>query len=139
MGALCSKESDAFAQPGRRLGEAPAQASSAAVPASAKPAPKVVGGPPRTLGGSGGEASSGGDAAADARRRAAAAAEVSFSLTLSYTILHTLPVYLSIMDWGLASMMIAMMVMGVMRIPLLTELAGPRTGKRRRRSQQETG
>ncbi|KAK0733892.1 hypothetical protein B0T26DRAFT_42941 [Lasiosphaeria miniovina] len=105
MGNICGKQkADPFAQPGRRLDSAPAQNTSAAVPASVtvgspgspsspgpvspyrtQSSPTKVGGPPRTLGGGG--ASAGGaspsasgsaapDSPSDARRKAAAAAEV---------------------------------------------------------------
>ncbi|KAK5655000.1 hypothetical protein OQA88_6759 [Cercophora sp. LCS_1] len=73
MGNICGKESDAFAQPGRRLGSAPVTPSTAPVPASATSKPSKVGGPPRTLGGAGGQASS--SSPDEARRRAAEAAE----------------------------------------------------------------
>lgn len=69
MGAVCGKEkADHFSSPGRPLGSAPPQPTTAPVPA------KKVGGPPRTLGGSGPVPST-----ADRdeqRQRAAAAAEV---------------------------------------------------------------
>lgn len=74
MGNLCSTSSDqdAFSQPGRTVGSAPAQASSSR--------PPKVGGPPRTLGGSssGGYGATGGTEAErlEARRAAAQAAEV---------------------------------------------------------------
>ncbi|RYO83028.1 hypothetical protein DL766_005520 [Monosporascus sp. MC13-8B] len=76
MGNICGKsDGDAFAQPGRVLGSAPAQPQRASVPAGAiggtASSPKV-GGPPRTLGGS---RSGGGESADEARRRAAEAAE----------------------------------------------------------------
>jgi hypothetical protein len=86
MGNLCSteRERDAFAQPGRRLGAAPAARTSASVPTSAEQGPRKVGGPPQTLGGGAGSgagqaaAAPGAAAAAadDAQRRAATAAEV---------------------------------------------------------------
>ncbi|KAL2757520.1 hypothetical protein ACRALDRAFT_2088085, partial [Sodiomyces alcalophilus JCM 7366] len=48
MGAVCGKEkADHFSSPGRPLGSAPPQPTTASVPA------RKVGGPPRTLGGSG--------------------------------------------------------------------------------------
>lgn len=81
MGNICGKEADAFSQPGRRLDEAPAVRTSAAVPASASASVPVkattpkVGGPARTLGGSGAGGGGGGGDVDDARRRAAAAAE----------------------------------------------------------------
>ncbi|AEO65320.1 ee5b2090-1124-4a65-b200-b39d0fb10b33 [Thermothielavioides terrestris] len=88
MGNLCSteRERDAFAQPGRRLGAAPAARTSASVPTSAEQGPRKVGGPPQTLGGGAGSgagqaaAAPGAAAAAadDAQRRAATAAEDRF-------------------------------------------------------------
>ncbi|KAK3383381.1 hypothetical protein B0T24DRAFT_588043 [Lasiosphaeria ovina] len=109
MGNICGKEkADPFAQPGRRLDSAPAQNTSAAVPASVtvgspgslgspqpvspyrtQSSPTKVGGPPRTLGGGGASVggaspSAGGSAApdspSDARRKAAAAAEARAAL-----------------------------------------------------------
>ncbi|EMR61572.1 hypothetical protein MGN70_005401 [Eutypa lata] len=77
MGNICGKaDSEAFSQPGRVLGSAPPpQPQRASVPAGARgpTPPKVVGGPPRTLGGRAG--AGGGEAADEARRRAAEAAE----------------------------------------------------------------
>ncbi|KAK0730664.1 hypothetical protein B0H67DRAFT_548571 [Lasiosphaeris hirsuta] len=84
MGALCSKEGadDPFAQPGRRLGDAPPPApTTAAVPASAT-SKRTVGGPPRILGGGNNATSSSADAA-EARRMAAAAAEARSKSTKS--------------------------------------------------------
>ncbi|KAJ4323785.1 hypothetical protein N0V94_001705 [Neodidymelliopsis sp. IMI 364377] len=74
MGNLCGKQSkDGFDGPGRTLGSAPAPATKASVPSTAKAGtgstPKrTVGGPPRTLG----EA----NAASDPKAAAAAAAEL---------------------------------------------------------------
>jgi hypothetical protein len=69
MGNICGKtEPEAFSQPGRVLGSAPAPAAGTA------PVPKKVGGPPRTLG-SGPAVEASGDTD-DARRKAAEAAEV---------------------------------------------------------------
>ncbi|EGU87310.1 hypothetical protein FOQG_07295 [Fusarium oxysporum f. sp. raphani 54005] len=68
MGNICGKtEPEAFSQPGRVLGSAPAPAAGTA------PVPKKVGGPPRTLG-SGPAAEASGETD-DARRKAAEAAE----------------------------------------------------------------
>ncbi|RYP65291.1 hypothetical protein DL771_008360 [Monosporascus sp. 5C6A] len=76
MGNICGKsDGDAFAQPGRVLGSAPAQPQRASVPDGAigrTARPPKVGGPPRTLGGS---QSAGGESPDEARRRAAEAAE----------------------------------------------------------------
>lgn len=69
MGALCSKESDNFASPGRPVGSAPPQGGTSSVPKTIK-----VGGPPRTLGGA--SATNDSDTPDEARRKAAAAAEV---------------------------------------------------------------
>ncbi|KAI9848128.1 MAG: hypothetical protein M1838_000653 [Thelocarpon superellum] len=67
MGALCGKESDPFAQPGRTLDSAPAPASGRSpVPSSATQSNQINGGS-RTLGGR--------SNAADAREAAARAAE----------------------------------------------------------------
>ncbi|KAK4131889.1 hypothetical protein BT67DRAFT_444302 [Trichocladium antarcticum] len=84
MGNLCGRESDPFAQPGRRLDSAPATPASASVPTTAhhrKPAAASVGGTPHTLGGSTGprQATSASTPADDARARAAAAAEERLS------------------------------------------------------------
>ncbi|KEZ44484.1 hypothetical protein SAPIO_CDS3497 [Scedosporium apiospermum] len=68
MGALCSKESDNFAGPGRPVGSAPPQGGTSSVPKTIK-----VGGPPRTLGGA--SATNDSDTPDEARRKAAAAAE----------------------------------------------------------------
>jgi len=71
MGNLCGKQSkDGFDGPGRTLGSAPAPATKASVPSSAKPTPpkRTVGGPPRTLGET--------NAAAHPAKAAADAAEV---------------------------------------------------------------
>ena len=72
MGNICGKQDDPYAQPGRRVGSAPAQSSSNN---KTVPVPKKVGGPGRTLGGTSQDSSAAG--ADDARRRAAEAAEVS--------------------------------------------------------------
>ncbi|KAK3372504.1 hypothetical protein B0H63DRAFT_485040 [Podospora didyma] len=110
MGNLCGKESDPFAQPGRRLDSAvtPAISSgSIGVPASTAAAYRTkrsspkVGGPARTLGGGGSSSSTpsspntaggggSGSAEDDARRRAAAAAEVFLSFFLSTLLAKTL-------------------------------------------------
>ncbi|KAK3362930.1 hypothetical protein B0T25DRAFT_575594 [Lasiosphaeria hispida] len=85
MGALCSKENsdDPFAQPGRRLGDAPPPVpTTAAVPASAT-SKRTVGGPPRTLSGGNNNAASSSADAAEARRMAAAAAEARSKSTKS--------------------------------------------------------
>lgn len=70
MGNICGKESaDPMAQPGRRVGSAPASGpKTASVPKTVK-----VGGPARTLGGASPTAGEPGDAG----RRAAEAAEVN--------------------------------------------------------------
>ncbi len=85
MGNLCGKESsDSFAQPGRVLGTAPEQPTTASVPAK-----RTVGGPPRALGGGGGGGSpAAGQSSADndARRRAAAAAEVGKNPSLTHLL-----------------------------------------------------
>ncbi|KIL95203.1 hypothetical protein FAVG1_02135 [Fusarium avenaceum] len=68
MGNCCGKtDPEAFSQPGRVLGSAPPPTAGTA------PVPKIVGGPPRTLG-DGSVAEASGDAD-NARRRAAEAAE----------------------------------------------------------------
>ncbi|KAF4462501.1 hypothetical protein FALBO_10692 [Fusarium albosuccineum] len=70
MGNLCGKtDSEAFAQPGRVLGSAPAPASGTA------PVPSKVGGPPRVLGGASSSAEASSGDPEDARRKAAEAAE----------------------------------------------------------------
>jgi len=81
MGNICGKESDAFAQPGRRLGVAPETPATVAVPASATAKAPKVGGPPRRLGGDNSNSSGGtpGSSPEEARRKAALAAEVSLT------------------------------------------------------------
>lgn len=83
MGSLCSKEStpDPFAQPGRALSSAAPPQNK---PTATAPVPRIVGGPPRTLGGGGGGGAPGTGTGLqtdsqreDARRKAAEAAQVS--------------------------------------------------------------
>ncbi|KAK0656109.1 hypothetical protein B0T16DRAFT_451720 [Cercophora newfieldiana] len=74
MGNICGKESDAFAQPGRRLGTTPETPASVPVPASATSPKAKVGGPPRRLGGDS-SADTSGSSPDEARRKAALAAE----------------------------------------------------------------
>ncbi len=88
MGNLCGRESDPFAQPGRRLDSAPATPASVSVPAAASShrKPTVVGGSPRTLGGGSGPKQAASGDANDARLRAAKAAQVR--LKINKTLVH---------------------------------------------------
>ena len=78
MGNLCGKqEADPFAQPGRRLGSAPAP-SPATAPIPAGAASRKATGPPQAAGSGAPPSSSNAGAADDARRKAAVAAEVRY-------------------------------------------------------------